>query len=304
MNRLFVLPVVLLLAGPAPAQEEGRKKDVIYAKKMGYALTMDVATPAKPNGLGVIFCVSGGWSSRHEGVDGALNTFCKPLLARGYTVFAVVHGSQPKFTIPEVLDDMHRAVRYIRAHAADYKIDPDRLAITGGSAGGHLSLMQGVGGKPGNPKATDPVERVASGVQCVGCFFPPTDFFNYGETGKPANPGGEGVLKPFKAPFDYHELKGGAYERITDPEKRKEIDKAISPVYHVTKGSAPTLLIHGDADKLVPLQQSEVMFAKLKESGVPCELVVKKGADHGWPGIDKDMTTVADWFDENLKKKK
>jgi acetyl esterase/lipase len=302
MRRVALLALIVL-TGPTFAQDVDRKKDVIYAKKMGYALTMDVATPAKANGIGVIACVSGGWVSRHEGIDGMLNTFCKPLLDRGYTVFAVVHGSQPKFTIPEVLEDMHRAVRFIRYHAADYKIDPDRLGITGASAGGHLSLMQGVGGKPGNPEATDPVERVASGVQCVGCFFPPTDFFNYGAEGKPANPGGEGVLKAFKAPFDFHEFKDRAYERITDPEKRKEINKAISPVYHVTKASAPTLLIHGDKDLLVPLQQSELMIAKLKEAGVPCELVVKKDAVHGWPGLDKDFATIADWFDKHLAKK-
>jgi acetyl esterase/lipase len=303
MKRLAALSVVVALVGPTFGQEVERKRDVIYAKKMGYALTMDVATPAKANGLGVVACVSGGWVSRHESIEGVLKTLAKPLTDRGYTVFAVVHGSQPKFTIPEVLEDMHRAVRYIRAHAADFKIDPDRLGITGASAGGHLSLMQGVGGLPGDPKATDPVEKVASGVQCVGCFFPPTDFFNYGETGKPAKPGVEGVLKPFKAPFDFHEFKDGAYERITDPEKRKEINKAISPVYHVTKASAPTLLIHGDKDTLVPIQQSELMIAKLKEAGVPCQLVVKPGASHGWSGLDKDVVTIADWFDKHLAKK-
>jgi acetyl esterase/lipase len=301
MFRRLVLLAAAVSAVPAVAQD--RKRDVIYAKKMGYALTMDVATPAKPNGVGVIFCVSGGWVSRHESLDGTINTFAKPLTDRGYTVFAVVHGSQPKFTIPEVLEDMHRAVRFIRFHAKEYGVDPDRLGITGASAGGHLSLMQGVGGKPGDPSAKDEVDRVASGVQCVACFFPPTDFFNYGETGKPAKPGVEGVLKPFKAPFDFHEFKDNAYERITDPEKRAAINKEISPVYHVSKTSAPTLLIHGDKDTLVPIQQSELMIAKLKESGVPCELVVKKGAVHGWPGIDKDMATVADWFDKYLVNK-
>jgi acetyl esterase/lipase len=265
---------------------------------MGYALTMDVLTPAKPNGIGVVACVSGGWVSRHEAIDGAIGLVGKPLVDRGYTVFAVVHGSQPKFTIPEVLEDMHRAVRFIRANAKDYGVDPDRLGITGASAGGHLSLMQGVGGLPGNPKATDPVERVASGVQCVGCFFPPTDFFNYGETGKAADPG-----PPFRAAFDFHEFKDRTFERVTDPEKRKEINKAISPIYQVTKSSAPTLLIHGDKDSLVPLQQSELMIAKLKENGVPCELVVHKGGDHGWLGIDKDVLTIADWFDKHLVKK-
>ncbi len=85
-----------------------RTEDVIYGRKFGTALTMDVFQPPKPNGAAVIFCVSGGWFSAHESVNTA---FAAELLKRGYTVFEVVHGSQPKFTIPEVLQDMHRAVR-------------------------------------------------------------------------------------------------------------------------------------------------------------------------------------------------
>ena len=114
-----------------------RKEDVIYGRKFGMALTMDVFTPRKDsNHRGVVFVVSGGWFSAHEAIA---RQFVEPLVKRGYTVFAVVHGSQPKFTIPEVLQDMNRAVRYIRFHAKDYEIDPDKLGITGASAGGHLS---------------------------------------------------------------------------------------------------------------------------------------------------------------------
>ena len=96
----------------------------------------------------------------------------------------MVHGSQPKFTIPEVLSDMNRSIRFIRHHAADYGIDPDRIGITGGSAGGHLSLMQGTAGDKGDPKAADPVDRESSRVQAVACFFPPTDFLDYGKPAK------------------------------------------------------------------------------------------------------------------------
>src|SRR5205814_1426262 len=124
------------------------------------------------NGAAIIFCVSGGWFSSHDNVN---TGFVSEFLKRGYTVFAVVHGSQPKFTIPEVLQDMHRAVRFIRFHATDYKIDPNRLGIAGGSAGGHLSLMQGTAGDNGKSDAKDPVDKCSSRVQCVACFFPPTD---------------------------------------------------------------------------------------------------------------------------------
>ena len=95
-------------------------------------------------------------------------------MRRGYTVFAVVHGSQPKYTIPEILLDMHRAVRFIRSHAEEYDVDPERIGITGGSAGGHLLLMQATAGDLGNSNAKDPVDRASSRVQAVACFFPPT----------------------------------------------------------------------------------------------------------------------------------
>src|SRR5262245_3539476 len=105
---LLVLPHAARLAADEPPAFT-RKEDVIYGRKFGVALTMDVITPAKPNGKGVIWVISGGWFSDH----GAINPgFVSPLLERGYTLFAVVHGSQPKFTIPEIVDDMHRSVRF------------------------------------------------------------------------------------------------------------------------------------------------------------------------------------------------
>jgi acetyl esterase/lipase len=293
-----------LLAAAGAAAGEGpsfsRKEDVVYGRKHGMALTMDVFTPRKANGAAVVMVMSGGWFSSHDWVSPAVaNEFLK----RGYTVFAVVHGSQPRFTIPEILEDMHRAVRFIRYHAGDYHIDPDRIGIEGGSAGGHLSLMQGTAGADGDPKAKDPVDRVSSRVQAVACFFPPTDFLNYGEKGKDAL--GRGTLAGFKAPFDFTELdrKTNSYVLITDEARRREIGRKISPVYHVTKESAPTLIIHGDADKLVPIQQAEEIMNRLKEAGVPAKLVVKPGAGHGWKGLDKDMATLADWFDRYLEKK-
>src|SRR5262245_7702526 len=135
LRALVTLPLVLA-AGRAEGPPFTRKQDVVYGRKYGVALTLDVFTPREnANGAAVIWVVSGGWFSAHEAISPA---FVEPFTRRGYTVFAVVHGSQPKFTIPEILQDMHRAVRFIRSHAADYRIDPDRIGITGGSAGGHL----------------------------------------------------------------------------------------------------------------------------------------------------------------------
>lgn len=305
MIRRIALALLLgALAAPAavaqPSADYTRKEDVIYGRKFGLAMTMDVFTPKKANGLGVIFCVSGGWFSAKEAIN---VNFLKPFLDRGYTVFAVVHGSQPKFTIPEVLEDMHKAVRYIKVHAKEYSVDPEKLGIAGGSAGGHLSLMQGNAFLPANPEAKNPLERPSSRVAAIACFFPPTDFLNYGKEGNVAL--GDGTLAGFRPPFDFWEREKGTNKLVVieDQERRKAIGKAISPVTHVKKDSAPALIVHGDKDLLVPIQQAELIEAKYKEAGVPFELVVKKGGAHGWADMGKDLTLLADWFDKHLAKK-
>ncbi len=294
-----------IMTASLPALARGadftRKEDVVYGRKYGTALTMDVFTPKQnANGAAVVWVISGGWFSAHEAINPAP---VEELLKRGYTVFAVVHGSQPRYTLPEIVADMNRAVRFIRYHAADYSIDPDRIGITGGSAGGHLSLMQGTAGDKGNPAAKDPIEKTSSRVQAVACFFPPTDFLNYGKPGE--NAVGRGVLKGFKPPFDFHEQDPNTkvFRPITDEARILEIARQVSPAYHVSADDPPTLIIHGDADVLVPIQQARLILDKLKQAGVEGKLVVKEGASHGWPDLLKDMTIIADWFDQHIGKK-
>lgn len=275
-----------------------RTENVIYGRKFGLAMTMDVFQPsAAANGSGVVFVVSGGWFSARQAIQ---PKYIVELLLRGYTVFAVVHGSQPKFTIPEIVADMHRAVRYARWRCGDFAVDSERLGIMGASAGGHLSLMQGMAGTGGNPDSEDPVDRCSSRVQAVACFFPPTDFLNYGRKGE--NALGRGILAAFAAPFDFkafnHDTK--RFERIIDEQKVLAIGRRISPVNHVSADDPPTLIIHGDADKLVPVQQAQRMIDELQESGVETRLVIKQDARHGWEGMEQDVSIIADWFDEHL----
>jgi acetyl esterase/lipase len=305
MRRPFAFALLVLASVTVPgwAADEpsfSRQEDVIYGRKFGTALTMDVFRPKQDsNGLGVIWVVSGGWVSDHGWVNAG---YPKVFLDRGYTVFAVVHGCQPKFTIPEVIGDMKRSVRFIKAHAKEYGIDPDRLGVTGGSAGGHLSLILGTSGEPGNPSAKDPVDRESSKVAAVACFYPPTDFLNYGKPGEDAI--GRGILQGYSAPFDFREFDPSKKKFVTVTEEAKivELGKSISPINHVSADDAPTLISHGDADKLVPIQQAEIIVEKLKAAGVDAKLVVKPGGGHGWPGQDKDLITFADWFDAHLKK--
>jgi acetyl esterase/lipase len=270
-------------------------EDVIYGRKFGVALTMDVYKPKKDaNGAAIVVAMSGGWVSGRDKMLALYQPFLNEFVKRGYTAFAVYHGSQPQFTAPDAIADVNRAVRFIRSHAKEYAIDPDRIGISGASAGGHLSLMQGTAGDKGDPKAKDPVDRTSSRVQAVACFYPPTDFLNYGAKDKNAF-ADDGVLAFLQAAVDVREFdaKTHKFERLSE-EKQREMLKQISPIIHIKADTPPTLIIHGDA---------EAFTAKLKEAGVSAELIVKKGGGHYWIGQDNDVVFLADWFDKHLSKK-
>ncbi len=118
--------------------------------------------------------VSGGWYSKWSPPE-QMQPLFRPLLDRGFTVFAVRHGSSPKFSIPEAVGDVRRAVRFIRQHAEEYKIDPDKLGVFGFSAGGHLSLVLGTASDNGKPDANDAVEGQSNRVAAVVAVVAPTD---------------------------------------------------------------------------------------------------------------------------------
>ncbi len=290
MKRLLLAIAFLACCAPALAQTlppNTKTGDVVYGRKFGVALTLDVIQPEKPNGYGIIYMVSGGWVSNYYE---ATSVFYAPFLERGYTVFSVRHGCQPKFIIPEIVQDIHRAVRFIRHNAATWQVNPNRLGISGGSAGGHLSLMMGVYGGPGPADAKDPVDRESSAVQAIACLYPPTDFLNYGKPGEIAV--GIGILKRHRPAFG---------PESDTPEGRLRLGREVSPIYHVTAKLPPTLIIHGDKDEVVPLQQSESFLARAQEAGVVTELVVKPGAGHGWTDRQPDYARLTDWFDEQLR---
>jgi acetyl esterase/lipase len=282
--------IVLAAPGRALAQEATRTRDVVYGHKFGMALTLDVMKPAQSNGAGVIYMVSGGFNSDMAAMDGFFGpSRIKPFLARGYTLFLVCHGSQPKFTVSEIVEDVHRSVRFIRAHAKDYGVDPDRLGITGVSSGGFLALTIGTKGRPGDPEAKDAVDRAPSQVRAVACFCPATDVADYGKPGRT-------ILEYEPAKFAWHVfgLEGKARE-----EQTKAL-RELSPINFISKQTPPTLIIHGDADPLVPYEQSERFDAKLAEHGVAHRLVPRKGAGHGWLTMGQDCSILADWFDQHM----
>ncbi|MGQ0635569.1 MAG: prolyl oligopeptidase family serine peptidase [Planctomycetaceae bacterium] len=289
---LWLALALVVLAGTnrASAQENTRERDIVYGRKFGMALTMDVWKPAKQNGIGVIFLVSGGFQSGLDKVDserfGAV--VLKPFLDREQTVFVVSHSAQPKFNVLEIVPDIHRAVRFIRVHARSYGVDPDRLGIMGTSSGGFLALSIGTAGKPGDPEAKDPVDRASSRVQAVACFCPGSDLVNYGE--------GRSVVE--RDPVNSARTFG-----VQDKPQEDQIRllRELSPVDAVSRDTAPTLIIHGDADLAVPYEQSERFVAKLAGQKVPHQLITRKNAGHNWPDMSNDNVLRADWFDKHLQ---
>lgn len=289
MKRVMIVAALLatLIAGiQAPtARAEADFKvtpDVIYGHKAGMALTFDVIHPKEPNGAAVLFMMSGGWVSGWvppenfvdpKAPDG-LKHF-RELVDHGYTLVIVRHGSSPQFKVPEAVADVRRAVRYLRLRAADFKIDPNRIGVCGGSAGGHLSLMLGTASDEGEKDSKDDVDRASDRVAAVVAYFPPVDLRDWvGDKRFPA------------LHFD------------------AKLAESVSPILHVSKDDPPTLLIHGDKDDLVTLKNSEDIEAALKKEGVPCELIVMQGAGHGFAGEQGKQASEAliKWFDKYLAK--
>jgi acetyl esterase/lipase/glyoxylase-like metal-dependent hydrolase (beta-lactamase superfamily II) len=251
--------------------------DVVYGHKHGMALTMDVYQPPGGNGVGVLFMVSGGWYSKWAPPEQTIGLF-RPLLDKGFTVFAVRHGSSPKYVVPEVVADVRRSVRFVRLHAQRFGVDPERLGVCGFSAGGHLSLVLGTMSDDGDPEAKDEVLRVSDRVAAVVAYFPPTDLRPYVEIGG-----------PYRERFPALKF---------DPNKAD----SVSPLRHVSPDDPPTLLVHGDKDMLVPIWHSEKIRDAFRENGVDCDLLVIEGAAHGFAGDGAKRANAAwvAWFEKQL----
>jgi acetyl esterase/lipase len=299
-----------MLGSGAAAQtsrpKAARQSDVIYGRKFGLVLTVEVFTPATRNGIGVVWVVSSsGRSSRDQTLQDSFERRIAPLLEHGYTVFAVIHGSAPIFNVQDHVSDVRRAVRFVRHRAAEFGIDGQRLGIGGSSAGGLLALVVAMQGQDGDPASDDVVERQSGRVQAVGCFFPPTDLLNYGglaENIVDLMQKRDGTVDPT---FQFYDLdaKSGARRSITAREEVIRMLREYSPVTHVTAGDPPTLLIHGDQDKAVPIQQSRRLIEHLNDANVPARLTVRGGVGHAYPGWEADSALIADWFDAHLRLK-
>src|SRR5262245_18630853 len=302
IQRLLPLLVsgVLLLGVSDVARAQGRvDRNVVYGMYSGTALLLDVHYPAKPNGFGIVFIPGSGWSAPLGYAAAPLKQseqvgmYVPSLTEAGYTVFAITHRAIPTFKYPAQFEDAERAVRFMRAHAAKYGIDPARIGGAGGSSGAHLVSMLGTHGGPGDASDPDAVNRESSKIQCVVARAAPLDLLQM----KPST-GGDALA-----------LLLGSRVTETTPKTAVEYKTAwaASPINYVAADSPPFLLIHGDGDRIVPYHQSELMEAALTKAGVAVKLLRIPGGDHGptFPGAVNPPDYKAEmvkWFDVHLRK--
>lgn len=274
------------------------EKNVIYGMYSGLALLMDVYRPEQPNGHGVVFVAGSGWQAPLEynavGLkDGIGQTaaWLPPLLRAGYTVFAINHRSTPRFHYPAPLEDVQRAVRFVRHNAKRYGIQPMPLGALGGSSGAHLIGLTAMLAAPGINDDPDPVNREPASVQCIALRAAPTDL-----VGRMGTAGSGAVSLLMQLP-------------TASPATTKAY-AAASPITHVSRSAPPTLLLHGDADDTVPYQQSVAMEAALRGVNVPVKLVTVPGGAHGptfaikgksHPDLATFTGEVVRWFDQHLR---
>jgi acetyl esterase/lipase len=255
---------------------------VEYANPDSQHLQLDLARPKSGRGpFPAVLCIHGG--GFRAGARAGYDRLIVQLAERGYVAATASYRLAPKYPFPAAVHDVKAAVRWLRANAEKYGIDPTRIGVTGGSAGGHLAQFLGVtagiatfDGNGGNP-------GVSSAVACVVNVYGPSDFTkSYGKSVDAAE-----VLPLFL---------GG------DLTKERHRHIIASPLYWVTPAAAPTLCIHGTEDKYVNHEQAVWLIDRLKASDVEAELLTLPGAGHGFKGDDAKKADAAmfEFFDKYL----
>lgn len=277
---------------PVPAGVTAHR-DLAYVTNGHTRQKLDLYVPdnaATPLPL-IVWIHGGGWASGSK-------SGCPPLragfTARGYAVASLDYRLSGDAIFPAQVEDCKAALRWLRAHAKQYNLDPDHIGVWGSSAGGHLVAFLGTSG---DTKEFDVGENLefSSGVQAVGDYYGPTDFV---QMDAHAFPGTRLIHDSPTSPEA--RFIGGP---IQDEANRPKVQRA-NPITYVTKNDAPFMIVHGDSDPAVPHHQSELLYAALVKAGVPVRFITVKGGGHGqgFPG-DVLNPIATEFFDRHLQGK-
>jgi acetyl esterase/lipase len=227
----------------------------------------------------MVFIHGGGWrGGSKNAVPGWL---LNAVRERWLSVVSVEYRFTDVAPHPAQVNDCLRAIQFIRGNAAKWKIDPQRIGVTGGSAGGHLSLWVALHDDAANPDANDPVAQQSSRVACAVSFAGPTDWSLLGKL-------------EHKHPA-YRQLLG--YQPGTPAkEMDAQMQVDVSPISFASKDDPPILQVHGDKDDIVPIEHARNLNERLQGVGVKTELVIIPGANHGVAGAGPQVTERATKF--------
>lgn len=302
MNNILLFTTALLclftnltFAQEAPTEVVAKpiiEKAITYGHAGEEELKLDLA---RPEGDGpfpaIVFIHGGGWAYGHRK---AYEDRIEEAAGRGYVAITVSYRlmkfdqenketttAEPIF--PAQVHDVKAAVRWLRANARQYHVNPDKIGVTGQSAGGHLSLMVGLTDEKSGLEGSNGNEGVSSRVQAVVNEFGPTEMVE--------------CFDESSVSWIFRLFMGGS------PDDFPETYRISSPVTYVSQDDPPVLTLQGDLDKLVPVTQATLLDEKMKEAGAPHTLVILKGQGHGFKGEDRDRASRELWsfFDKHLK---
>ena len=276
LNRTLIIILAVTWFGGAVRAE--LETNIEYGTAAGETLRLDANVPEGKGPFPVVIAIhGGGWGAGDKNGKGDFAPILKLLTADQFTWFSPDYRLAPTNRWPACFDDIKTAIRWVKAHASEYKGDPDRIALLGYSAGGHLVCLAATLASP------------ETRVQAVVGLAPPTDLLADAE-----NRGGIGKWSSMR------KLLGS---EVMDNETVKQLGQ-ISPINHVNPGLPPFLLMQGDSDKTVLPAFTRNFAARLKENGVPCDLYFLKGAGHriaDWEKFDPGYTQkLTNWLNQTL----
>lgn len=256
-------------------------KDLEYGNVDGRSLKLNLIRPRTRQGtkLPVVVWIHGGWW--RTGSPLTRPELLIPLVEDDYFVAAIEYRLSPEALFPAQIEDCKCAIRFLRANAARFGIDPERIGVWGASAGGHLVALLGTSGGVAELEGTGGWQGVSSRVQAVVDWYGPTDVLQVDDAYTEANSAS-------------HQLVGGPIHA------HKDVAARINPITYISPGCPPFLIGHGTEDRLVPMNQSQLLHDALQKAGIECELDVVPGKGHE-PLGEAHIAKVHAFFDRHLR---